>query len=908
MSVPAQAAVQCAREVTAHVVTIDQPIVNSRLGASNVNGMMFALRRDIVPINPAVGDITTILPGGRRNAKLRTDKRPRPLVLRVAAGDCLTVSFQNLLAQVANPFELQGAEGIPLVTVAVDEQVAERRTAFHVAGMQLRAQGGIANDGSNVGRNQSSLVAPGGTATYRLWAEKEGVFQLLSHGALVGSDANQGNTANGLFGQVIVEPAGARIYRNTVTEEEMRLATRRANGALVTTAQGHPVLNYEAIYPLAPTRVWAAEGKAGLPILSMICNTPAANAGACQLNEIVHTEVDAVVAGPRADGTFPPTTYPLESINRRNPAYHNRLEPFRDFGQVWHDEVANAQAFPGFYDHNFGAVGENGVAPDPLTPVFAYLLKGVRDKFMINYAVGGIGTEILANRLGVGPMHDCLDCAYEEFFLTHFSVGEIGQLVDVPANFGLEGITPTRALQLVGNLVAGNPDPLTQFLGPKASKALYPGDPANINHSYTGDFIKFRNTHNGFEQHVFHLHNHQWLFNPNDDNSNYIDAQGIGPGMGYTYEIANGGSGNRNKSSGDAIFHCHFYPHFAQGMWYIWRNHDVFESGTRLAVTRGTSINAEHNVPFALQDGTPAAGARALPDGEIMVGTPIPAIVPLPGKPLPPMPAAGITVKAVDRNGDGIPDSSQAVVNHATVAGPDGIHGTADDVNPGFPFWVAGIACNPADTAFCENGIVGQRPSTPPMDMLTRTEAQALVDDVTGVEPFRSFTAEMKTNFVSLAGEYTQMHGGLPRHALHGYKAGGAAAPTPAGVVSPVDLTKFLEKARPTFYAEGGTELERSAMAAHSRRNTASFRVLFNGTVQPADFVLNGLPPVPGAPYSDGCVDDAGNPVQTNGANTWFGGGSRTETLNLPSGPYGAYTPRLYRGANIQYDAVLNKA
>ncbi len=107
--------------------------------------------------------------------------------------------------------------------------------------------------------------------------------------------------------------------------------------------------------------------------------------------------------------------------------------------------------------------------------------------------------------------------------------------------------------------------------GPKATKAFYPGDPANINHSYIGDFVKFRNTHNGFEQHVFHLHNHQWLFNPNDDNSNYIDAQGIGPGMGYTYEIANGGSGNRNKSSGDAIYHCHFYPHFAQGMWYMWR-------------------------------------------------------------------------------------------------------------------------------------------------------------------------------------------------------------------------------------------------------------------------------------------------------------------------------------------------
>ncbi len=122
-------------------------------------------------------------------------------------------------------------------------------------------------------------------------------------------------------------------------------------------------------------------------------------------------------------------------------------------------------------------------------------------------------------------------------------------------------------------------------MGPKANYAIGAEDPANISHSYTGDFVKIRNTHVGKEQHVFHLHNHQWLFNPNDDDSNYMDAQGIGPGAGYTYEINFGGSGNRNKTTGDAIFHCHFYPHFAQGMWYHWRNHDVMETGTVLAAS-----------------------------------------------------------------------------------------------------------------------------------------------------------------------------------------------------------------------------------------------------------------------------------------------------------------------------------
>ena len=33
---------------------------------------------------------------------LRPDKRPRPLVLRVAAGDCLTVNFENRLTAAAS--------------------------------------------------------------------------------------------------------------------------------------------------------------------------------------------------------------------------------------------------------------------------------------------------------------------------------------------------------------------------------------------------------------------------------------------------------------------------------------------------------------------------------------------------------------------------------------------------------------------------------------------------------------------------------------------------------------------------------------------------------------------------------------------------------------------------------------
>jgi manganese oxidase len=340
--------------------------------------MMFALRQDVVPIRSSSGARSTSSTDGsiedfittdgslvtatqasggnqgnlRRNAKLRDDKRPRPLVLRVAEGDCLTVNFQNLLNPVANPLNAPvdrdgigndpnpvTADGTPQITTFVDEQVADRRASFHASGMQLRSVGGIANDGSFVGRNASSLAAPGERRTYQLFAEKEQVYQVVSMGPLVGSDANQGNIANGLFGQIIVEPKGARIYRNTVTEPELRLATRTASrtGAscprlgdpvpgsnrdrYCLTAGGHPVLNYEAVYPNG--NPWNQEGKAGRTILNMIQN-----------NRIVHTEVDAVIAGPNADGSFPASTYPLEAAGKRNPAYPNRSVTSRSCGMT----------------------------------------------------------------------------------------------------------------------------------------------------------------------------------------------------------------------------------------------------------------------------------------------------------------------------------------------------------------------------------------------------------------------------------------------------------------------------------------------------------------------------------------------------------------------------------------------
>jgi hypothetical protein len=845
-------------------VAFDKPIMYNRLGAGNVNGMMFALARDTVSTSSVVPTPLQVDPLGKAlgtpgNVDLRPDKRHRPLVLRVRVGDCLKVNLTNLLTPAPNPFNFDTAAADftarngtgQVFPASVDDQVAERRVGFHSSGLEL--VGGIADDGSNVGANPSSLaVSAGGFRQYTLYAPKEGVFVVSNPGASFGSDANQGNASSGLFGQVIVEPRGAEIYRSQVFEEELRLATTS------TTSRGQPVLNYEATYPAGG--VWASEGKAGLPVLNtMKC----ANSTAC---EIVHSEINAIVAYKDATGklgSFPASTYPLESKGKRNPSLPNRLEPFRDFASIFHDEAVNSQAFPAFYVPKF--------AP---TPVMPYVLAGVKDAFMINYGSGGIGSEIIANRLGVGPMHDCLNCAYEEFFLTSFTVGDPALTVDVPANVGLElcGLN-TDTNQLVNC-------PANQTNRMKANYVIGAEDPSNVHHSYTGDFVKFRNTHNGKEQHVFHLHNHQWLYNPNDDNSNYLDAQGIGPGAGYTYEINFGGSGNRNKSAGDAIFHCHFYPHFAQGMWYHWRHNDTLQTGTVLNATPNTrdaqgyaSAAGYHATPWALGVTTPAAGARAYPDGEIVAGTPIPALVPLPGKPMPPMPGRATVQPKIAGNG-AIVGSNAKVIDR--------------NLNPGFPFWVAGMEVS-----------MGQRPPTPPLDMLSAAKASAL--KASGNALWANLSPAQADGW----------DGGLPRHTLQGVADGGEFL----SVISPIDFSKVMHKAKPVYFPEEGTDLEQVAMAFHGQREHPS--CLPDGTCDGAankvKFLTNGSGgPVVGAPFHNPCIDDSGAVLRAGVVGKFYGpeltGQHDPAGLTVSgSSVFNSDTPRIYKGTNLQYDAVLNK-
>ena len=837
---------QCKRTITASVVAMPQPIMLNRLGATIPDGLIFALKRDTVQTGNQI--------------QLRPGKRPRPLVLRANVGDCLTITFTN---------------AIPTTSFSTPQKSFSKtgttEVSLHIEGQEWVT--GPGDDGSFVGKNNSSLASvspvppnmPPNTQTYTLFAKNEGTFLLYT----MGDTTSQGiQLTRGLFGALNVQPAGAEWYRSQVTATELARATYSATNLggntltcppnsnnctftitgkppvpVIKTPSGtlnsqdnHPLINYNAV------------DNTGTPILKMLSAT----------NEIVYTDLTAIITGPNA-GRFPGTTGvnnpepPCNAENNpnlpggvvdpdfcTNPAAPDRKQPYREITTIYHGGLIPVvtQAFPVFTDANMSAVLEAG-----------------DDAFAINYGSGGIGAEVYANRIGVGPMGDCVDCKFEEFFLSAWSVGDPAMLVDKPANSNMQApCTTTTSFNTPpcgGTRSPGSGFPYTMHPTIKATAAFFPDDPSNVFHSYINDHVKFRILHGGRDvTHVHHQHAHQWLQSPNSDESSYLDSQMISPGASYTLEITYNGSGNRNKVVGDSIFHCHFYPHFAAGMWAMWRTHDTFEEGT-----------------YVLSNGQVVPGSRALPDGEITGGTPTPAIVPLPTLPMAPLPGYAQIQTNVKVNGQTIPLGGQVVIGGTCsgnkINGLDVIGGCTNNqqlngtvinssfngttmtgqfqpstsnalLNPGFPYYIPGIA--------------GARAPHPPFD----------------------FAPDGSGGFLD---------GGLPRHVV----AGGSVSYESH---DQFDWSKDVATMTAIGLPETGTDVENAAINFFKQRCHQTS--LPDGSTSncaaatPFGFIVNGLPngPQPGAPFADPAVDDKGNAVGTK---------------------------RVYQAAAFQLDVFFNK-
>lgn len=117
-----------------------------------------------------------------------------------------------------------------------------------------------------------------------------------------------------------------------------------------------------------------------------------------------------------------------------------------------------------------------------------------------------------------------------------------------------------------------------------------PGGGDNVYTAYKGEPIKFCFVGASHEEnHVHHLHQHRTKEMPRND-AETVDAQTIGlgdthedylvaghgpgsirPDMDFTEAFRTAGAGYVHGTAGDILFHCHLFPHYAEGMWGMMR-------------------------------------------------------------------------------------------------------------------------------------------------------------------------------------------------------------------------------------------------------------------------------------------------------------------------------------------------
>lgn len=371
------------RTIHAHVVALEQPIVYNRFGSLNPYGMIYALKQDVV--NKADGRAMNdqSRPG---QVRLGDGKRPRPLVLRVNPGDRLIVHFSNMLSPEQpdlssqpwpapytnlNETELPGTAEAEPPSPPVVGAAAVRGCGSESASMvprnpvdrrndwpRTRCAGitisGLTPSGNGFDPAVTGLagIAPGQTYTYQ-WNIP--VSAETSTHLFFSDAAPAGGEGDG--GSLVHGLFGA-LHVEPRNSRWYRSETTPADLALAREQRSRSAfLNYEAVR------------QDGRPILNMLRQ-------------------------------FSPTEYELTYGNLNAIIVDNGQETpaFREFTAIFHDELKT------FYRDEFTALETE------------FALAGVRDGFGINYGASGMGTILLANRLGIGPAKRCVECATKNSF------------------------------------------------------------------------------------------------------------------------------------------------------------------------------------------------------------------------------------------------------------------------------------------------------------------------------------------------------------------------------------------------------------------------------------------------------------------------------------------------------------
>jgi hypothetical protein len=160
------------------VVALEVPVVFNADGDHDHNGLIFALGHNKAALDALREDFR----GHASEWRKRPNPLVRPLVLRARAGETVEVCFEN--------------------------HVRGRHVGIHLIADRYDVR---TSDGAHVGANPSSLAGPpeGGSneRTYVWECVREGVFPFHDAGDLSGGE--DGTNVHGLFGALVVEPAGA---------------------------------------------------------------------------------------------------------------------------------------------------------------------------------------------------------------------------------------------------------------------------------------------------------------------------------------------------------------------------------------------------------------------------------------------------------------------------------------------------------------------------------------------------------------------------------------------------------------------------------------------------------------------------------------------------------------------------
>ena len=189
-------------------VAVNGPDGFPHLTDGDPEGMVFVLQRDQAAVEnwyaPIVG---TAADGYAGDPAAGRRLRPRPLVLRANAGECVQVTLTN---------ELDPAQMAPFLP-QVDPHVS-----MHAFGVSYAPNTG---DGSSVGHNVDTTVGVGESITY-FWRapSSEGLYLFRDMGMPAGANADGGGAEHGLYGGLAVQPAGSRWF-DPVSGAELSSAT-----------------------------------------------------------------------------------------------------------------------------------------------------------------------------------------------------------------------------------------------------------------------------------------------------------------------------------------------------------------------------------------------------------------------------------------------------------------------------------------------------------------------------------------------------------------------------------------------------------------------------------------------------------------------------------------------------------